>query len=394
MNQRPDRRIVRFLPPRSLAVASLAAGALLAGGIAAARPAPPAAPDAGRVVHARAQAAERYELSGSSVRISDLAGHVSLVSGSGDHVVVLVHRGGPDADQLRVQADQGAGTLRIDVPGDRVVYPELGHDSRTTVHVGTGGLFGHGRRVTVAGSGSGPEAWADLTIQVPRGRRAEVELGAGRMEAKDVPGDLDLHTGSGDVSADATTGSLAVHTGSGDVEATSTKGHLEIHSGSGDVTVDDAAGAAELATGSGDIDIRGRVGGSLEARTGSGDVTAEAVDGDRLFARTGSGDIRLGPVQATDVELHTGSGSVRARMARAPKTLRVDTGSGEVDLALPRDVSADLDIETGSGGIRVDMPVQLLSSGRSHFRGKLGGGGPDFVIRTGSGGVHLTTAGS
>jgi hypothetical protein len=374
---------------------------MLAGGAGLALSEPPPATLAGPLAvrlpapsrHASTQNAERYELSGSAVRVADLAGHVRVESGSGDHVVVLVERGGRDADRLQVHADAEAGTLTIDVPGDRLVYPELGRHSHTSVRLGDDGLFDGGRRVTVSGSGSGPEAWADLTVQVPAGHRTTVELGAGRVDASGVPADLKLRSGSGDVSADGTGGAVTARTGSGDVDVTSTRGALDVETGSGDVTVKDVSGAARVHTGSGDVRISGRVGGSLEAHTGSGDVSAEDVEGESLHVRTGSGGIRVGAARATDISLHTGSGSVRARLERAPGSLRVDTGSGDVTLALPSSVNADLRIDTGSGGIDFDMPVRMLSSSRSHFRGKLGQGGPEFVIRTGSGGVRLTSSG-
>lgn len=361
---------------------SLAGPASLASGLSARVPA-----------RASQQQAGRYELSGSAVRVSDLAGHVRVEAGTGDRVVVLVKRGGRDADQLEVRADREAGTLTIGVKGDRLVYPELGRHSHTTVRIGDDGLFEGGRRVTIEGSGSGPEAWADLTVQVPAGHGTTVELGAGRVEASGVAADLELRSGSGDLKADGTDGSVTARTGSGDVEVGSTNGALDVRTGSGDVTVKDVTGAARVHTGSGDVRISGRVGGSLEAETGSGDVSARDVEGETLHVRTGSGGIRVGSAQATDISLHTGSGSVHARFERAPGSLRVDTGSGDVTLALPSSVNADLRIDTGSGGIDFDMPVRMLSSSRSHFRGQLGKGGPEFVIRTGSGGVRLSSAG-
>lgn len=384
--------------------ALLGIAALLAVGSASARPgaaragtsgSPLAGPAAAALLSAPPrQEARRYELTGPAVRISDLAGHVSVVAGDGDRVVVLVRRQGRDAGRLRVEADERAGTLTVRVPGDRLVYPELGLHSRVTLRVGEDGLFGDGRRMTVAGSGSGPEARADLTVQVPRGLRAAIEVGAGPVEARGVPAELDLRTGSGRVHADGTGGALRVRTGSGNVEAAATAGRLEVHTGSGDVEVRDASAAVELRTGSGDIRVRGRVGGSFRAHTGSGSVTAGDIKGEAVDVRTGSGGIRIAAVAADDVTLHTGSGSVRADLARAPSGLSVDTGSGSVELALPRDASADLDIRTGSGGIRTEAPLQLLWNERSHVRGRLGSGGPDYVIRTGSGSVSLKAADS
>jgi hypothetical protein len=339
------------------------------------------------------QQAERYELAGSEVRVFDLAGHVRVVPGQGSHVVVLVQRGGRDADKLQIHVDQDAGTLSIDIPGDRLIYPELGRHSRSNVRVGEGGFFGEGRRIEVRGSGSGTEAWADLTVQVPAGHaETEVGLGVGKLDATDVAAALDLRSGSGDITTESIGGALAVHTGSGDVRVTGAGDALEVRTGSGDVNVRDVAGAATIGTGSGDVEISGRVGGSLTARTGSGDVTAQRVEGDRLDVRTGSGDIEIDEARAGDVSLHTGSGGIRARLQRALSALRVDTGSGDVDLAIPSSTDADLAIDTGSGEISSELPLQMTRMGRNHFRGKIGKGGPEFVIRTGSGDVSLSVA--
>ncbi len=380
---------------------TLAAVVMLAGGAgltlvgaptAAAARAAVVAPVPG--VTAVPQQGERYELSGSSVRIFDLAGHVRVVPGQGDHVVVLVQRSGHDASQLEVHADQDAGTLTIDVPGDRLVYPALGSHSNSDVRVGEGGFFGSGRRIRVRGSGSGPEAWADLTVQVPSGHAVtRIGLGVGKLDAKDVAAALDLHSGSGDVTADGIGGALTAHTGSGDVNVTRSGDALEVRTGSGDVTVEDVAKDADIGTGSGDVHISGKVGGSLQAHTGSGDVTADDVAGDQLDVRTGSGEIDIGSTRARDVSLHAGSGGVRARLSRAPTSLRVDTGSGDVELGIPSDIDADLAIDTGSGDITSDLPIQMTRYSHQHFRGKLGSGGPEFVIRTGSGDVRLTSAG-
>ncbi|MDP2479605.1 MAG: DUF4097 family beta strand repeat-containing protein [Candidatus Palauibacterales bacterium] len=369
---------------------------MLAGSAGLALSEPPPASLAGPLaarLAAPAQQTERFELSGSAIRVSDLAGRIRVEPGRGDRVVVLVKRGGRDADRLEVRADRSAGTLTIGVQGDRLVYPELGRHSHTTVRMSDDGLFEGGRRVRISGSGSGPEAWADLTVQVPAGRQTTVELGAGHVDATDVAADLELRSGSGDLSADGTGGALKARTGSGDVDVTDARGSLDVETGSGDVTVNGVDGGAKVQTGSGDVRISGRVGGSLDAQTGSGDVTADDIQGDRLHVRTGSGGIRVGSARATDVSLHTGSGSVRARLERAPASLRVDTGSGDVQLAVPPSVDADLRIDTGSGSIDLGMPVRMMSSSRSHFRGQMGKGGPEFVIRTGSGDVRLSSSG-
>ena len=78
-------------------------------------------------------AQEEARLQGNDVAVYNLAGHVEVVAGSGSDVVVQIMRGGDDADQLSfetIQAD-GREALVVHYPGDRIIYSELGRNSRT-----------------------------------------------------------------------------------------------------------------------------------------------------------------------------------------------------------------------------------------------------------------------
>src|SRR5690348_10211730 len=78
--------------------------------------------------------AERHHIGGDRVAIYNLAGKVRVEGGSGSDVIVEVTRGGRDGDQLRVEQGsiRGRETLRILYPSDRIVYPALGRNDRTT----------------------------------------------------------------------------------------------------------------------------------------------------------------------------------------------------------------------------------------------------------------------
>jgi DUF4097 and DUF4098 domain-containing protein YvlB len=93
---------------------------------------------------------------------------------------------------------------------------------------------------------------------------------------------------------------------------------------------------------------------------------------------------------ATDVvRVDTGSGSVDLAFTRAPREISVDTGSGSVDLALPAAFTAQVDISTGSGGIDLDFPVQVSRWERDAVRGTIGNGAGRLTVETGSGGVRI-----
>ena len=191
--------------------------------------------------------AERYALAGDKVAIYNLAGGIQIEPGSGSQVTVEVTRGGRDAADLRIEQG-GIGdrsTLRVVYPGRRVIYPAMGFGSSSSVDVASNGTFKHdhsllswsGRRVTVAGSGSGTQAHADLVVRVPAGTDLAVYLQAGRADAHGTEGNLRIEDSVGPVSAQGIRGDLTLDTGSGSVEVRDIEGEVSLDTGSGAVTV-------------------------------------------------------------------------------------------------------------------------------------------------------------
>jgi hypothetical protein len=184
---------------------------------------------------------------------------------------------------------------------------------------------------------------------------------------------------------------------------------LKTRTGSGDQTIEGLRTAAELESGSGDLRLHDMAGG-LRVHTGSGNVEARNIDGP-FSAEAGSGDIQLDSKGPGDVQVHTGSGDIRLRGVNG--ALRVEAGSGDVEVEgsqagawemrtgsrnvhvrLPSDAAFDLDASTSSGELVVDHPVTMTVQGdvrgsRRSVNGKVRGGGPQLLIHTGSGDVHL-----
>lgn len=320
------------------------------------------------------QEIERHELAGDRIAIWNLAGAVQVVGGTGSSVVVEVARGGEDAGRLTIRTGplEGVETLRVLYPGDRVVYRDAGRGSRSQIRVRDDGTFGReGRRVTVAGSGGGVRAHADLTVRVPSGKEVAVYLGIGSADASGLEANLLLDTHSASVTAREIRGFLSVDTGSGRVEASGIEG---------DLVVD---------TGSGGIDVSGVRGGRINLDTGSGRVTGADLRADELRVDTGSGRIALTGVAATDLRLDTGSGGVELELVSDVRSLEVDTGSGGVVLRVPETLGARLEIETGSGSIDSEMPIEMTRSGRGRLSGRIGDGDGLVRIETGSGSVRI-----
>jgi hypothetical protein len=330
-----------------------------------------------------AQQTRNYSLAGNEVALYNLAGEVSVLGGSGTAVSVDVTTIGPDAGRLSVENGdlRGRPTLRILYPEDRIVFPGLGRGNSSNLTIREDGTWGDsqdgwnrrsgGRKVSIHGDGSGLEAYANLRITVPPGKRVRLFLGVGKVDISNVDGDLRIDAATADVTSHAT------------------RGGLNIDTGSGDVLVEDASGAVALETGSGDVRITRMKDGDLKVETGSGSVVGSGIATGAATIETGSGDIRLTDITAPQLSLETGSGSVRADLRGSPELLHIDTGSGDVTLHLSEGIDATVDLETGSGDFDLDFPLQLVRKSEGNLRGKIGDGRGRIEIETGSGDIAL-----
>ncbi len=326
---------------------------------------------------------DRRTLSGASVAIYNIVGHVEVVAGSGRDVVVEINRGGRDASRLSIDVGElrGRNTLRVMYPSDEIVYPELGRGSNSSFDMDRDGTWGdrdggrwssRGRRVRVRGSGSGLEAWTDLRVLVPAGKQLDMHLGVGQLTATNVDGELRLESGSGRINARGIKGNTIIATGSGGIDAR-------------DLSGDDV----RMSTGSGGITADGLTARRCKLETGSGGVTTSGAKCDELTIESGSGTVRGDDITAENVSVETGSGGVTFALRSSPRRVKIETGSGGVTLALPAKLDAQLDIETGSGGIDSDFAVQVNRMERNRLRGTVGNGSGTIRIETGSGGVRL-----
>ena len=319
---------------------------------------------------------ESHALSGERVAVYNLAGQVEVVPGSGSDVVVEVMRGGEDAASLDIEIGEvrGRQALRVVYPSDRVVYPEMGRGSNTTIRVRSDGTFFSGRggdRVRISGRGSGLEAYADLRITVPAGSDLAVYLAAGEADARDLEGNILFDTGSGSV------------------QVTRVVGDVDVDTGSGAVFLSDIEGDVNADTGSGSIELENIRASRVNADTGSGRVEGENVSADEVVVDTGSGSIRIDGLRASDIMCDTGSGSVTLDLLTDVDRLDVDTGSGSVRITVPEDFGAEVELDTGSGGIDVDIEARIAEAKRDYFRGSVGDGDGLVVVDTGSGGISI-----
>ena len=341
-------------------------------------------------------AGQRARLAGDGI-VYDLVGEVRLEPGNGSDILVDVRPQGSDAGKLKLQTGKNGAwqTLRVVYPDEDIVYDRMHDGGSTDVRVRDDGTFGDqgflrqsgegegrhwwswgaddGHRIKIHGSGSGLHAYADMTVQVPAGRKVAVFLGVGRVTVENVNGQLWLSTQGGDVLASRVTGDL--HVGSG----------------SGDVQVLESAGALAVGTGSGDITIRGhRSTGAVKLGTGSGDVRGDGLTAADVDASAGSGDLEFHSVQAPRARFSTGSGDITTALTGALQDLNVSTGSGDVHVALPASTGAQVRFSSGSGEVETDIPMTVSRRRHGELNGTIGDGHGSIVVSTGSGDLHLT----
>jgi hypothetical protein len=328
---------------------------------------------------------ERRTLSGERVAVYNLAGRVRVQAGTGSEVAVEITRGGANGSQLKIESGdvRGWNSLRVIYPSDRIVYRDRPGSYRTDLTVNSDGTFGDSGgdrrgffdrdrdRVEIRSSGSGLEAYADLTISVPKGQRLAVYLGVGEAIVNNVEGDLIV-----DVAAAR-------------VETNHTRGRLTLDTGSGGVSVTDAQGTVDLDTGSGGATVSGVHGESLHMDTGSGSIRANDIDVRELNADVGSGGMRLLGIKSPRISLDAGSGGVELELLADVDDLKIDTGSGGVTVRIPSVLGAELEVETGSGGIDTEIPVTTTRWQRDYLRGTIGDGRGRIRIEAGSGRVRL-----
>ena len=317
--------------------------------------------------------AQTFTFDQTELEIRNLIGQIAVSGHDGPAFEVLVTFHGKDAADgaMKVIREEHGdrGQLAIQFPSDRgkYVYPPMGRNSSTSFSTSDdedrswmakviGELFGG--KVTVKGSGSGLEMWADVEVRVPSGATLSVRHGVGELRATGVKGELDMELRSGPV------------------------------------VVDQVDGDISLATGSGRIDAKEIRGSAVTVATGSGRVELNQIETTSLTVATGSGRVGASGISADNARVATGSGRVHLQLAKMGQgDFNIGTGSGGVELEVPPGASIDVHAETGSGGVAMDLDGELTLRRRERDEVEFSMGGGDARVRigTGSGGIRIAT---
>jgi len=175
-----------------------------------------------------------------------------------------------------------------------------------------------------------------VEVRMPKDADLQVRTGDGSIKARNVTGNIDLHSGDGAVTVSALKGAIRLHTGDGSIDATDLDGKCDATSGDGRIRI------------AGRFDV-------LTARSGDGSVGVEALHGSKLDS-----------------------------------SWSITSGDGSIDVAVPSDLPANIEASSGDGHITSDIPITMEGvMSKSKVRGKMNGGGSTLTIHTGDGSIHL-----
>jgi hypothetical protein len=227
-----------------------------------------------------ATSSSSYTVTGSpNLVVSNPAGNVTVQSGTGNQVTVLVtkHARGNTAGAA---SDALSNTL-VDVT-------QSGNTVTVSTRFNGVNLANMGRRSV------------DLIVTAPAASSLDLNLGAGNVTVRQMSGAATLVTGAGNVTLDDATlaGTSRISTGAGNVEVTGTispAASVNVHVGAGNVT----------------MSLLAETPARLEASTGVGNLTITgwpvAATGIGFTGHRASGDLAPNPTATLTVDVGTGN---------------------------------------------------------------------------------------
>ncbi len=171
---------------------------------------------------------------------------------------------------------------------------------------------------------------------------------------------------------------------------------LNLHSATGPLKVEKLGADVTLEGDSASVDVRDIHGSHLHVRTLDGDVTLTGISEEHVRVMTVGGKVYLQGVSGPDVHVETTSGLIRYAGQFGPNgSYELHTYSGNIELMLPLDASADLTAISNAGTVTTDFTVRpkkhptLPGTSGGMVSGFLGNGAPSVSVRTIVGSVFI-----
>jgi DUF4097 and DUF4098 domain-containing protein YvlB len=238
---------------------------------------------------------------------------------------------------------------------------------------------------------------ASVRLGIPAGlERPEivVSTGSGDIHARGLTADCSLQSHSGDVEVAEGAGTLQVTTGLGDLKVSDYDGPITGRTGSGDARFDRCGGGGVVHTGSGDVDAK-QISGPWKLNSGAGDISVEVRDEAVLEIGTGAGDVRVTRGTLGQLTVQSGSGDVECTSLLSGPRHQLQTGNGDIDVAIANPPGARLQVLTRNGDVDSEYPLVMVgkqgrhSHGGARYVGNIGDSMIDLELRTASGDISI-----
>ncbi|WP_088825758.1 MULTISPECIES: DUF4097 family beta strand repeat-containing protein [Listeria] len=203
---------------------------------------------------------------------------------------------------------------------------------------------------------------SDMMVSDGSLQTLKVSASSGEIQLERTNADqISVNNDSGDTRLVDLTGDTNVKASSGEIEAARIDGDLTTETTSGDIDAENVTGSAiKLVSNSGSISADNFSAKQISLETNSGDIEGSQLDG-KVHSTSSSGSIELDGLGAS-ASAKTSSGDIELAFNQEPKTVTVDSNSGEVNVTLPAGIKAIYNVRSDSGDIKMPNNSKNASS--------------------------------
>lgn len=161
-----------------------------------------------------------------------------------------------------------------------------------------------------------------------------------------------------------------------------------IENSNGLIYIEGTKGPSVLETSNGRIEAKD-VDGDLNLSTSNGSIRVENVRG-YVNARTSNSSIDIKETEGIS-KVKTSNGSIKVEIPdiRGDK-VDIVTSNGSIDVYINVGLDVDIEMDTSLGTVsNHNLPIDIIESGKTYIKGKLGNGGPKIDINTSIGSIEL-----
>jgi hypothetical protein len=155
---------------------------------------------------------------------------------------------------------------------------------------------------------------------------------------------------------------------------------VDLATGGGNVQASGIQRDVTMDTAGGDVTISG-TGGSTDLSTGGGNVNASDLGGTTTFTTAG-GDVTVNDLYSPHVKLDTGGGNVTLTFTRAPASLDITSGGGDITVVLPHSAGTQYDVNYQTEGGDYSHSVPVNPAAKDHT----------ITVDSGGGNVNISAA--